>query len=86
MRKYSDYKLKKDNKPLTKEEYQNVQWTQFKIIVPNAQDKEELIEAFEKIHDEGYDSDIIVLNQLAHIYHESGQSRIIVNPKIYDQI
>ena len=88
MRKYSDYqKDNKSNIPLTEEEFKNVKWTNYRIVVPSEADKEELKEAFKMIHNEGFDSDIIVLNQLAHMYLESAADKmIVVNKDLYERL
>ncbi len=92
MRKYDDYK-KPDNKTLylTREEMESIEWVKYKIVVPTEEDKQELMGALEHFHDEGYDSDIIAANQLAHEYltpeRESGSvSNIIVDTELYEKL
>ena len=46
-------------------------WVRFKIIVPREYDKEQLLKAFEYIHDiRTLDTDYIAVNTVAHIYCE----------------
>lgn len=81
MKKYSNYQ-KDPSKNLTECELKNVDWTKYKIVVPNTQDKQELIEAFKVFHDSGYDSDYIACNQIAHEY--LGGDNIIVSKEMYE--
>lgn len=81
MRKY-----RKNMKDPTK-----VKWTQFMIVVPRQEDKEQLQACFEYIHDSELmdcPEDFIVLNQIAHCYldqerEEGCISLIQVNPELY---
>jgi hypothetical protein len=82
MRKYSDYKKDKNKDGLTDDEFKLVDWTKYKIIVPTKKDKEELMEAFHHFHDEGYDSDLITCNGLAHEYLNG--NNILVNEKVFN--
>jgi hypothetical protein len=82
MKKYSDYQKDKNKDELTNEEMKLVEWTRYKIIVPTKKDKEELMESFKHFHDEGYDSDFISCNQLAHEYLNG--DNIIVNEKVFN--
>jgi hypothetical protein len=82
MKKYSDYQKDKSKDELTNEEMKLVEWTRYKIIVPTKKDKEELMESFEHFHDEGYDSDFVSCNQLAHEYLNG--DNIIVSEKVFN--
>jgi len=82
MKKYSDYS-DGEERDLTAEELKNVKWTNYKIIVPTEEDKDAVMEAFQHFHYEGYDSDFIVANQLAHEYLEG--SNIIVDPDYFKE-
>lgn len=82
MRKYSDYQKDENKEGLTDDEMKLVEWTKFKIVVPTGKDKLELMRAFKHFHDEGYDSDFIVCNQLAHEYLKG--DNILVNQKAFD--
>ena len=97
MRKYSDYylkhkkKRKKADSELTHEEWKNVEWTKYKIVVPTETDKQEVMDALEHFHNSMFDSDIIAANQLSHEYltpeRETGsKNNIIVDPELYEQI
>lgn len=94
-------KLKENLEPIeTKlkryEDFVDVDFTQntkYKIIVPTDKDREELMEAFEMIHNSDIDTDIIVLNQLSHEYlteDRTGDSRtlnnIIVDEQLYNSL
>ena len=92
MRKYNDYR-KPDNKTLylTDEEMESIEWVKYKIVVPTEADKQEIMDALEHFHDEGYDSDIIAVNQLAHEYltpeREPGSKpNIIVDKELYEKL
>lgn len=84
MKKYSDYQKDKNKKELTNDEMKLVEWTKYKIIVPTKEDKEELIQFFKYFHDEGYNSDFIVCNQLAHEYING--DNILVNKNIFNSL
>jgi len=96
MRKYSDYKTPEGNSKrhhadeLTPEEFEKIKWLKYKIIVPTEEDRQELMDAFEHFHDEGYDSDIIAANQLAHEYlnmeRNESQNNILVDPELYEKL
>ena len=58
MKKYSDYK----------EDCSDVSLTKFKIIVPTEEDRQEVMKAFEHIHDANIDTEYVTVNQLAHEY------------------
>ena len=71
----------------------NVRWTEFKIVVPSEQDKNDLLEAFEHVHDSDIDTDFVPVNQLAHIYltpermgNDEAMNMIIVDPKSFDRV
>ena len=92
MKRYNDYK-KPGNKTLylTREEMESIEWVKYKIVVPTEEDKQEIMDALEHFHDEGYDSDNIAANQLAHEYltpeREVGTvSNIIVDKELYKKL
>lgn len=88
MRKYSDYQKKKHKKRfiLTEKEMKRVKWTDFKIFVPTEGDRKELMRAFKYIHDSNeMNSDIIVINQLMHLYLDEEQNVIkVTEPVAYE--
>ena len=87
MKKYQDYQANyQENKDshLTDEELKKVKWTKYKIIVPTQEDKLELMNSFEHFHNEGFDSNFITVNQLAHEYLHG--ENIIVNKDLYDKL
>lgn len=90
MKKYDDYKSDKSDKSdktdrdLTKEEISSIDWTRYKIVVPNEKDKKELIGAFEILHNSNVDTDYITVNQLVHEYLTG--DNILVNKKLYDSL
>lgn len=92
MRRYNDYKKPGNKTPyLTDEEMKTIEWTKYKIIVPTEEDREEILGAFEYFHDEGFDSEIIAVNQLAHEYliaeREPGsETNIIVDKELYEKL
>ncbi len=68
-----------------------VKWTNFTIVVPTEEDRQELMEAFEHIHYADIDTDIIAVNQLAHQYldesrMEGAKNNIIVDPELYKKL
>jgi hypothetical protein len=85
MKKYRDYQKDKSKPYLTDGERKLVEWTKYKIVVPTEKDKEELMEAFKHFHDEGFDSDFIPCNQLAHEYSEEGNN-IIVDEDVFNKL
>ena len=84
MRKYSDYQKNKQIEELTDQEMGQVEWTRYKIIVPTKRDKQELMDAFKHFHNEGFDSDLIACNQLAHEYLNG--DNILVSEKVFNLI
>jgi hypothetical protein len=96
MKCYSDYKDPKNDKirrisdELTEEEFANVEWTKFFVVVPTEEDKKELQKAFKYIHNsDDFDSEYIALNQIGHLYlNEKGESSnlIVVDKELYDKI
>jgi len=71
---------------------EEVRFTDFRIVVPSEQDKQDLLEAFEHIHDSEIDTNFVPVNQLAHVYYtpERGgndeiTNMIIVDPKSFDR-
>lgn len=83
MKKYSDYS-KTNNDELTSDEISSIVWTKFKIIVPTEQDKQEIVDAFKHFHDEGYDSELITCNQLAHMYQNPDS--VLVDESLYNEL
>lgn len=70
-----------------------VRFTEFKIVVPSTQDKEDLLEAFEHVHNSNIDTDFVPVNQLAHVYltpermgNDEVTNMIIVDPKSFDRV
>lgn len=45
-----------------------IEYTNFKIVVPTEEDRQEIMEAFNHIHFSDIDTDFITVNQLAHEY------------------
>ena len=97
MKKYNDYKIPDNrvrlkpsggerDRDLTREEISNIKWTKFAIIVPTQEDKDELLEAFEKIHYSDVDLDYVTINQLAHQYLEDEGCYIKVDEELYNLI
>ncbi len=91
MKKYQDYtKDGRDDIMLTDEEFKNVKWTKFKIIVPTEEDKKELEEAFEHIHyADDVDRDYVVVNQISHHYLNESEgyvNNIIVDKELFDKL
>lgn len=84
MNKYSDYQKDKNKIELTNDEMKLVEWTRYKIVVPTENDKQEIMEAFNHFHDEGYNSDFITCNQLAHEYLNG--DNILVSEKIFNSL
>jgi len=88
MKKYQDYS-KNENDDLTTEEFENIDWTKFKIIVPTLKDKIELEEAIKHIHYANIDTDYITVNQLAHQYLNEDEgyiNNIIVDEELYNKL
>jgi uncharacterized protein YktA (UPF0223 family) len=79
-----DYQKDKNKEELTDDEMKLVEWTRYKIIVPTKKDKKEIMEAFEHFHNEGYDSDFISCNQLAHEYLNG--DNILVSEKVFNML
>lgn len=69
-----------------------INWTKYKIIVPTRRDRDELIEAFQHIHNSDVDTDYVVVNQLVHEYlveysdNPNIDDNIIVNESLYDKL
>jgi L-lysine 2,3-aminomutase len=74
MKRYEDYKSIDD-----------VVWTKFRIIVPTEEDKKELQEAFEHLHDADIDADNVPVNELVHQYLDDNGCYIIVDKELYEQ-
>jgi hypothetical protein len=77
-----------DDKPISE-----IKWTQYKIIVPTQEDKEELEKAFEHFHYSDIDTNYVTVNQLAHEYltpEISGNpetiNNIIVDPELFKKL
>lgn len=75
MKRYRDFKL------------ENVEWTNFVIVVPTDRDKQEVQAALEYLHNSrDIDTDFIPVNQLVHEYdHGEGRSQIIVDKQLYNK-
>lgn len=59
--------------------------TNYKIIVPTQEDKDELIKASKHIHDSfDTDKEFIVINQISHEYIHG--TNIIVDKTLYDKL
>lgn len=77
-----------DDKPIS-----DIKWTNYKIIVPTQEDKEELEEAFEHIHYSDIDTNYVTVNQLIHEYltpERSGDpatiNNIIVDTELFKKL
>lgn len=77
-----------DDKPIGE-----IQWTQYKIVVPTQEDKNELEEAFEHLHYTNCDTNLVTVNQLIHEYltpERSGvpmaKNNIIVDKELYKKL
>lgn len=95
LKRYEDYKDPKFDKKrrntdeLTNEEFANVEWTKFKIIVPTEKDKRELEEALHYLHNSDIDTDYIAVNQLVHTYlneEEGYENNIIVDKDLFEKL
>jgi len=88
MRKYKDYQKDKRKRFLTDDEIKNVEWVNFKIIVPTEDDKKELMEAFHHIHNSDIDTDYVAVNQIAGQYlsEEDGGNNIIIDKELFDTL
>ena len=74
MKKYSDYPSDE------KFDGNLIPWVKFKIIAESEEDKQELLKAFQYIHNLRIDTNYIVVNQLAHLYQDdlNDPCRIVV--------
>lgn len=86
MKRYEDYKSDKRRRDLTDDDFKKIRWTEYKIVVPTEEDRQELMEVFKHFHDEGFDSEFITANQLAHLYHDDEGKMIIVDKNLYNSI
>lgn len=95
LKRYEDYKDPKYDKErrttdeLTNEEFSNVDWTKFKIIVPTLKDKKELEETLHYLHNADIDTDYVTVNQLVHTYlneDEGYENNIIVDKDLYEKL
>jgi hypothetical protein len=93
MRRYEDYQEDKSKDDLTDEEWKNVEWVKYKIVVPTEEDKKELEEAFEHLHYSDIDTDNIPVNQLVHEYYTAERSgdpntknNIILDKELYNEL
>ncbi len=73
------------------EDLTSTYWTQYKIVVPTKKDKKQLQDAFEHFHNQGYNSEYITANQLAHEYltpkREPGsKNNIVVDKKLFNKL
>ena len=74
-------------------EIKDVIFTKYKIIVPTEKDRDELLGAFEHMHDSEIDTNLVSVNQLAHEYltpDRTGdlntKNNIIVDKELYDKL
>ena len=86
MKRYDDFKTDKTKEDLSDDDFKKVKWTQYKIIVPTKEDKDELMKAFKYFHGFKFDSDIIVVNQLAHEYCDEDTNNIIINEQLFNSL
>jgi methionine synthase II (cobalamin-independent) len=83
MKRYEDFEDKKG-------EYvsKDVKWTKFKIVVPTEEDRQEIMEACQHLHDADIDTEYVTVNQLVHeygpLYYKEGQKSIENDPKNYN--
>ena len=67
-------------------EVDNVNWTNFKIVVPTEKDKKDLQEAFEHIHYSDIDTNFVPVNQLAHLYLDEAAYMIVVDEDLFNKL
>jgi len=67
-------------------EIEDINWTNFKIVVPTEKDKKDLQEAFEHIHYSDIDTDFVPVNQLAHLYLDEADYMIVVDDKLFQKL
>lgn len=67
------------------ENIENQKWATYRIIVPTEEEKQELLEASEHIHDSDIDTDYIYVNSIAHIYYNPNYY-VIVDKELYDKL
>ena len=92
MKRYEDYKRKKNGQPykhktqreLTRDEIKSIEWTKYKIVVPTEGDKNEVLEALRHMHYGDIDTDYVTVNQLAHEYLDG--VNVIVDPNLYNTL
>lgn len=65
---------------------ESVEWTKYKIVVPEEKYKIILMEAFKHVHNSDIDTDLIAINQLAHEYLDTNTNNIIVSDEIYNRL
>lgn len=82
LKRYSDYAS--NPKEWANVDKEKIDWTKFKIIVPTIKDKSDMIKAIEHFHNQGFDSDIIAVNQLAYEYLDG--NNIIVDSELHDKL
>lgn len=82
MKQYKDYKRPED-----------VKWTKYVIVVPTEEDRKELMEAFEHIHNSDVNPENVAVNQLIHEYltpERTGDARsindIVVDSEAYERL
>lgn len=70
-----------------------IKLTKYKIIVPTEEDRKELMEAFEHMHNSDVDHNFVPINQLSHEYLDKERTgdrktknNIIVNKELYEQL
>lgn len=73
MKKYDDFS-----------QNESIQWTNYKIVVPTDEDKQELMETFKHFHDSDIDTEFVCVNQLAHEYLDG--DNIIVSSTLFNSL
>lgn len=83
LKRYNDYCLNGDNNL-------DLRFFEYTIVVPTKQDKKELLEASQYLHDlRCIDTEYIVINQLVHEYEHKTlnvHSNIIVDKELYKKL
>lgn len=92
MKTYADYGIGDDIVPKSDPRWKKVKWVDFRIVVPDEETKQQLLAAFEYIHDNRtLDLDYIAVNTIAHSYLtpelESGcKDIIVVDPSLFKKL
>ena len=92
MKTYEDFGIVHGT-PMTDPKWKKVKWIDFRIVVPDQYTKDQLLAAFEFIHDNNsvMDNDFMAVNSIAHSYltpeREPGTiPRIIVDPELFRKV